>query len=119
MITQTKVIRVDPGTSNTLGPRVRIPLKVMMRVHVVLFCSVLLFECMGLAVVRYPVQGFEPNVKAGIRHFLTNLLNKTLVRLPESGGTLFCGAMLWLQQSGRREDEKDISYYDLKCPFFF
>lgn len=56
---------------------------------------------------RYPIHGFEPNVKAGITHFLTNLLNKTLVCLPESGRMLLCGAMLWLQQSGRRGEERE------------
>jgi len=73
-----------------------------------LFCSVLLFECRGLAVGRYPIQGFESNVKAGIRHILPNLLNKALVWLPEIGGTLLCGTILWLQQSGeeRRGEER-------------
>jgi hypothetical protein len=36
---------------------------------------------------------------------------------------LLCGAMLWLQQFRRRGEEKrgeerDISYYNLKFPFF-
>ena len=90
----------------------------MINAHAALFYSLPLFECRGFAVARYQIQGFEPNIKAGIRPFLTNLLNKILVRLPESGGTLFCGAMLWLQQSGRRGEERYISYYDLKFPFF-
>ena len=54
----------------------------MMHVHAVLFCSVLLLECRGLVVGRYPIQGFEPNVKTGIRHFLTNLLKKIWVWMP-------------------------------------
>jgi len=77
-----------------------------MHVHAVLFCSVLLFECRGLAVGRYPIQGFESNVKAVIRHFLPCLLNQTLVWLLESGGTLLCDVMLWLQQSGEERRGK-------------
>ena len=80
-------------------------------------CSVLLLECRGLAVGRYRIQRFEPNIKAGIRHFLKNLLlNGILIWWPESGGTLFCGAILWLQQFGSRWELKYISYCDLICP---
>jgi hypothetical protein len=81
----------------------------------VVFCTVPLFECRLLAFSRYQIQGSESNVKLGIGHFLKNLLNRLLIWRPERVGTLFCGAMLWLQQSGSRGEEKDFSYNDLKC----
>jgi hypothetical protein len=66
-----------------------------------LCCSVLFFECRVLAVGRYPIKGFEPNVKAGIRHFLTNLLN--LVTGKWRNVILWCVAVASAVQKERRK----------------